>query len=199
MEESMTQEKLGQESMEPENIEQESMEQKGMKEDASRQIEADDLAGLVREALVIPAGDLRSYSPLTLAFLGDAVYELIVRTMVVARHNASPNRLNRERSALSRASAQAQMIRDLSDRLTQEEAAIYRRGRNAHSVTKAKNATVADYRAATGFEALMGYLYLKGDIRRVIELVREGLAAQKEQRNLQHKETRREEQEEQGK
>ena len=90
-------------------------------------------------------------------------------------------------------------LQEQADRLTQEEAAIYRRGRNAHSVTKAKNATVADYRAATGFEALMGYLYLKGDIRRVIELVREGLAAQKEQRNLQHKETRREEQEEQGK
>ncbi len=132
----------------------------------------------MKEAFSLPDYDLRSYSPLALAFLGDAVYELIVRTVVVSRHNASPNQLNRERSALSRASAQAGIIHSLLEELTPEETAVYKRGRNAHSFTKAKNASVADYRAATGFESLLGYLYLKGEFRRAIDLVRAGMAAQ---------------------
>lgn len=134
-----------------------------------------------RRLLQIPDFDLRSYSPLTLAFLGDAVYELVIRTMVVTRANTSPNQLNRQSSALVKASSQAEMMHAVAGLLSEEEQAVYKRGRNAHPVTKAKNATVSDYRTATGFEALVGYLYLKGDLRRVIELVRAGLDGRKKQ------------------
>ena len=153
----------------------------------------------MKELFHLKDQDIRSYSPLTLAYIGDGVYELVVRTILVKNGNCPVNRIHKKASSLVKASAQSEIMGKIEDQLTEEEHAVYRRGRNAHSPTMAKHATMADYRRATGFEALMGYLYLKGDIRRVIELVREGLAAQKEQRNLQHKETRREEQEEQGK
>ena len=74
-----------------------------------------------------------------------------------------------------KASAQAEMIESLLPELTEEETAVYKRGRNAKSYTMAKNATMSDYRKATGFEALMGYLYLKEDLGRMIELIRLGL------------------------
>lgn len=137
--------------------------------------EEENLAAYARRILEIPDYDVRSYSPLTLAFLGDAVYELVIRTMVVTRANTSPNQLNRQSTALVKAAAQAEIMHIIMGQLTEEEQAVYKRGRNAHSATKAKNATVADYRTATGFEALVGYLYLQGNMRRILELVRTGL------------------------
>ena len=119
--------------------------------------------------------DLRTYSPLTLAYLGDAVYELVVRTALVERGNCPVNRLNKMASDLVKASAQSQMAARIESELTEEEAAVYRRGRNAHSPTMAKHASMGDYRRATGVEALVGYLYLKGDMERVLELMEKGL------------------------
>lgn len=119
--------------------------------------------------------DARAYSPLTLAYLGDAVFEIIVRTIIVEHSNAPVNKLHKRSSALVKASSQAEMIKVLEPLLTQEEMAVYKRGRNAKSYTMAKNATMTDYRMATGFEALLGYLYLKQDLNRIIELVRYGL------------------------
>ena len=119
--------------------------------------------------------DLRTYSPLTLAYLGDAVYELVVRTALVEKGNCPVNRLNKMASDLVKASAQSQMAARIESELTEEEAAVYRRGRNAHSPTMAKHATMGDYRRATGVEALVGYLYLKGDMERVLELMDKGL------------------------
>ncbi len=119
--------------------------------------------------------DLRTYSPLTLAYLGDAVYELVVRTALVERGNCPVNRLNKMASDLVKASAQSQMAARIEPVLTEEEAAVYRRGRNAHSPTMAKHASMGDYRRATGVEALVGYLYLKGDMARVLELMDKGL------------------------
>ena len=119
--------------------------------------------------------DLRTYSPLTLAYLGDAVYELVVRTALVERGNCPVNRLNKMASDLVKASAQSQMAARIEPILTEEEAAVYRRGRNAHSPTMAKHASMGDYRRATGVEALVGYLYLKGDMARVLELMDKGL------------------------
>lgn len=116
--------------------------------------------------------DLASYSPLTLAFVGDCIYDLIIRTVVVERHNASPNRLHKEKSRLVKAQTQAAMILALQDELTETESSIYRRGRNAKSYNTAKNASVADYRKATGLEALYGYLYLTGQTERLLELVK---------------------------
>lgn len=117
-------------------------------------------------------GDVRGYSPLTLAYIGDAVYELMIRTMVVTSANAPVNKLHKKSSLLAKAPAQSAMAEALQPVFTEEELAVYKRGRNAHSYTKAKNATTGDYRRATGFEAVFGYLYLKGDMRRVKELFR---------------------------
>ena len=80
-----------------------------------------------------------------------------------------------EASSLVKAGAQSKMMELLEPDLTEEELAVYKRGRNAHSPTMAKHATMADYRRATGFEALMGYLYLKEDYSRIVELVRKGI------------------------
>ena len=148
--------------------------ERGIGKDDSASRQAESLASYSKRLFEIPDYDLRSYSPLTLAFLGDAVYELIIRSVVVTKANTSPNELNRKSSALAKAGTQAQMMREILGLLTEEELAVYKRGRNAHSATRAKNATVTDYRIATGFEVLTGYLYLKGDIRRMMELVKAG-------------------------
>lgn len=116
--------------------------------------------------------EARTYAPLTLAFLGDAVYELCVRTMLVQRGDMRPNELNRRSSLLARAHAQSSAMAAIEPMLDESELDIYRRGRNAKSNTMAKNATVGDYRRATGFEALIGYLYLAGKQERVLELIR---------------------------
>lgn len=119
--------------------------------------------------------DLRSYSPLTLAYIGDGVYELIIRTILVKKGNCPVNRLHKKASSLVKAGAQSAIMEVIEEKLTPEELSVYRRGRNAHSPTMAKHATMADYRRATGFEALMGYLYLKEDYERMITLVRMGI------------------------
>lgn len=119
--------------------------------------------------------DPRSYSSLALAYIGDGIYDLVVRSMVVAKGNAHVNDLHRMTSQLVKAHAQSQMAGALKPELTEEEFAVYRRGKNAKSYTIAKNATVADYHRATGFEALIGYLYLKNDLDRMMELILTGL------------------------
>lgn len=119
--------------------------------------------------------DLRSYSPLTLAYIGDGVYELIIRTILVKKGNCPVNRLHKKASSLVKAGAQSAIMKVIEEELTPEELSVYRRGRNAHSPTMAKHATMADYRRATGFEALMGYLYLKEDYTRMLTLVRMGI------------------------
>lgn len=113
-----------------------------------------------------------AYSPLTLAYLGDAVYELVIRTILVEQANAPVNKLHKRSSALVKASAQAQLLQVMEPHLSEEEAAVYRRGRNAKSYTMAKNASMIDYRMATGFEALMGYLFLEREFERILELIR---------------------------
>ena len=119
--------------------------------------------------------DIRTYSPLALAYIGDGIYDLVIRSIVVGKANTSANLLHRKTSGMVKASAQAEMIKTLLPELTPEEEAIYKRGRNAHFHTIAKNATLLDYRNATGFEALMGYLYLDNKFARMVELVKLGL------------------------
>ena len=119
--------------------------------------------------------DIRSYSPLTLAYIGDGVYELIIRTILVKKGNCPVNRLHRKASSLVKAAAQSGIMEVIEEKLTPEELSVYRRGRNAHSPTMAKHATMADYRRATGFEALMGSLYLKDEYARMIALIRMGI------------------------
>ena len=119
--------------------------------------------------------DIRSYSPLTLAYIGDGIYELIIRTILVKKGNCPENRLHKKASSLVKAAAQSGIMEIIEKELTPEELSVYRRGRNAHSPTMAKHATMADYRRATGFEALIGYLYLKEEYTRMITLIRMGI------------------------
>ena len=112
----------------------------------------------------------RMYSPLTLAFLGDAVYSLMVRDMLTKQANKPTGKLHKESIKLVNAAFQAEMIRTLLPHLTEDEAAVFKRGRNAHSAHSPKNQSEADYRYATGFEALFGYLYLSGQTQRLKEL-----------------------------
>ncbi len=125
----------------------------------------------IKEAFAIESVDIRTYSPLTLAYIGDGIFDLMIRTVVVGRGNTSANQLHHKTSHIVKAHSQALMAEALTDYLTQEEADVYRRGRNAKSHTMAKNATVSDYRSATGFEALMGYLYLTDQTERLLTLV----------------------------
>ncbi|MCI8417578.1 MAG: ribonuclease III [Lachnospiraceae bacterium] len=136
---------------------------------------AAELAREFEQRFTLPQVDIRSYSPLTLAYMGDGIYELLIRTMLVKRGNLSVNKLHRQASSLVKASAQAAMAEALKEELTEEELAVYKRGRNAHSPTMAKHATMWEYRRATGFEALMGYLYLKQEWERMFYLVEQGL------------------------
>jgi len=138
---------------------------------------ADDILRGIRQNFPGKWQDARTYSPLTLAFIGDAVYDMIIRTVVVGRANRPANDLHHIAVRYVSAGAQARIITALSDRLTEEESAVYRRGRNAKPKTKAKNATLEEYLKATGFEAVLGYLYMTGRMDRVLELVREGLVA----------------------
>lgn len=134
-----------------------------------------DLLTQITEAFELHGSDANGYSPLTLAFIGDAVYGLVVKSVVVETANCPANTLNAKSVRYVKASAQAAIAKIISDSLTEEEANILRRGRNAKSPTMAKNATMADYRLATGLEALIGYLYLKGDTKRLIELMKQGM------------------------
>lgn len=118
---------------------------------------------------------IQDYSPLTLAYIGDGIYDLIIRTMIVDEANSRMNKIHEKASDLVKAQTQAAMMLSLLDILTEEEEAIYKRGRNAKAVTRAKNASMSDYRTATGFEALMGYLYLTGQSDRMMKLIKNGL------------------------
>lgn len=114
----------------------------------------------------------REYSPLVLAYIGDAVYEVFVRTLLVSNGNMPVNKLHRRSIGFVEAKAQSNIIQRISPRLTPEERDIVRRGRNAKSYTVPKNADLREYRQATGFEALVGFLYLKGDIKRLMEVMK---------------------------
>ncbi len=136
-----------------------------------KSIKAEDIRALFE----LEPEDIRSYSPLTLAYVGDAVYELVIRTMIISKGNAPVNKLHKRSAALVKAPAQAQMMKVIEPLLSEEELHIYKRGRNAKSYTSAKNASVIDYRIATGFEALMGWLYLQERQERMLELIKIGL------------------------
>lgn len=134
-----------------------------------------DFLGIIRKVLDVKQVDVMSYSPLTLAYIGDDAYDLVIRTYLLGKGNMQVNKLNRMANELVKAKAQSDMMDVIEPMLDEEEHAVYKRGRNAKSYTKAKNATVADYRRATGFEALMGYLYLQGRLVRMVELIRAGI------------------------
>ena len=129
-------------------------------------------AGYIRDSLQLTGTDLKTYSPLTLAFIGDSIFDLIIRTYVVESGNAPVNKLHKRASKLVQASAQAELYHLIKDQLSEEELAIFKRGRNAKSFTSAKNAGILEYRTATGLEALIGYLYLSDQMDRILEMMK---------------------------
>ena len=133
------------------------------------------LLDLIKQSFELKEVDIRAYSPLTLAYIGDCVYDLVIRTVVVERGNEPANKLHKKTVAYVKAQTQASMIEALLPYLTEEEEAVYKRGLNAKSYTSAKNASIGDYRKATGMEALVGYLYLTGQEARIMELIKTGL------------------------
>jgi ribonuclease-3 family protein len=134
------------------------------------------LTDAILEGLSLSESNPRQLSPLVLAYIGDCVYDLVIKTYLLDKKGNMPvNKLNRMASNLVKAQTQSELIGIIEDRLTEDELAVYKRGRNAKSYTSAKNASIGDYRRATGFEALLGYLYLDRQYARMVELVREAL------------------------
>ena len=110
-------------------------------------------------------------SPLTLAFLGDAVFEVLVREDIVLQNGSMPpNSLHKQSVTLVNAASQAKAVKFILQNLNQDELQIYKRGRNADSATVPKHCSAADYHSATGLECLFGYLYLLGENKRLNEL-----------------------------
>ena len=135
-----------------------------------------DLFDFITDYLETEKAEAGLYSPLTLAYIGDGIYEIIIRTLIVTKSgNEQVNKLHKKSSSLVKAETQAKLIHAIMDELNEEEERIYKRGRNAKSFTSAKNASISDYRTATGFEALCGYLYMKSDMERLLFLIKSGL------------------------
>lgn len=127
-----------------------------------------DLSGEITE-------NIREYSPLTLAFIGDGVYELFVRTLIVKNTNAPANQLHKRCVQYVKAEGQCEAFERIEPLLTEEELSIFKRGRNTKVNTKSKNAGLAEYKKATGLEALVGYLYVTGQIARLEELMKRAI------------------------
>ena len=119
--------------------------------------------------------EAKEFSPLVLAYIGDAVYELIVRSILVSMGNRPVNKLNKDATSLVKAGAQSEIIKLISDNLSEEEYTVFKRGRNSSPHTMAKNASMTDYKYATGFEALIGFLYLDNRCDRALDLVKLGI------------------------
>lgn len=114
--------------------------------------------------------NLNAIPTLNLAFIGDGVFDLLVREHLLSSSSAHVGELNREKVAMVNCKSQAQDVKKLLPILTDEEQDVYRRGRNAKVNSASKHSTLSDYHAATGLEALFGYLYLKGENERIKEL-----------------------------
>ncbi len=127
-----------------------------------------DLSGEIEE-------NSNMYSPLTLAFIGDGVYELFIRTQIIKHTNAPANQLHRRCVKYVRAQGQCEALDRIQPLLTEEEISAFKRGRNAKVNTKAKHAGLAEYKKATGFEALLGFLYVSGQIERLEFLMRKAV------------------------
>lgn len=120
---------------------------------------------------VEPQVDIREMNPLSLAFMGDGVLELLVRQHLVERSRLLPGKLHAEAVRYVSARSQFLEMKLLEPMLTEEEHAVFRRGKNANKATVAKHASVEEYRTSTGFECLLGWLYLKGRNERIMELM----------------------------
>lgn len=135
----------------------------------------EDILDYLLKPFNIEIKEAKEFSPLVLAYIGDAVYELIVRSILVSMGNRPVNKLNKDATSLVKAGAQSEIIKLISDNLSEEEYTVFKRGRNSSPHTMAKNASMSDYKYATGFEALIGFLYLDNRCDRALELVKLGV------------------------
>ena len=134
-----------------------------------------DIFDNIKNIINLESSDIKEYSPLALAFVGDCFYELAIRTLVISKGNCPVNKLNKRSSELAMAKTQYEIVLVLEDFLNDDEKQVLKRGINAKPNSKAKNATLKEYRYATGFESLIGYLYLTGDSDRALEIIRKGI------------------------
>ena len=132
----------------------------------------EELHQLMMDSGKLSASDVKMLNPLVLAYAGDSVYDTFVRTLLVSGGHGQVAKLHKMSIEFVKAKAQADILGEINELLTPEEQDIVRRGRNTKSSTMPKNADLLDYRHATGFEALIGYLYLTGQIDRLMEVVR---------------------------
>ena len=132
-----------------------------------KSVNNNDIFKSIKESMGLKEINIVDYSPLTLAYIGDGIYEIVIRTMIVDEANRQVNKIHKAAADLVKAKTQSD--------LTEDEARVYKRGRNAKAITRAKNASMGDYRRATGFEAVMGYLYLTEQSERMMELIKKGL------------------------
>lgn len=130
-----------------------------------------DFFGSLKSMLNIYRLNPLEYSSLSLALLGDGVYDLALRYYVLSGGEGKINILHAKKSHFVRAKSQAKFIDSIINTLTDEELAVFKRGRNTKSKTVAKNASIIEYRKSTGFEALLGYLFLKEDFKRLNEII----------------------------
>ena len=119
--------------------------------------------------------EIRTYSALSFAYIGDAVFDLVIRTMMVTKGNVRTNKYHQKVTDIVNAASQTRMAERILPSLSEEETTIFRRGKNAKPMSMAKNQSRHDYRIATAYETLIGYLYLNGRMDRIIELVEMGL------------------------
>ncbi len=131
----------------------------------------EDIIGNMRKDFDIKPIDVMNLQPLVLAYIGDAVYEVYIRTMLIINNKANVNTLHKMSVKYVKAQAQSDIVRRIMGRLTPDEQDIVRRGRNAKSVTVPKHAEITDYRYSTGYEALIGYLYLIDNTERLMEIL----------------------------
>ena len=140
-----------------------------------KSVNNNDIFKSIKESMGLKEINIVDYSPLTLAYIGDGIYEIVIRTMIVDEANRQVNKIHKAAADLVKAKTQSDMILSLYEDLTEDEARVYKRGMNAKAITRAKNASMGDYRRATGFEAVMGYLYLTEQSERMMELIKKGL------------------------
>ena len=140
-----------------------------------KSVNNNDIFKSIKESMGLKEINIVDYSPLTLAYIGDGIYEIVIRTMIVDEANRQVNKIHKAAADLVKAKTQSDMILSLYEDLTEDEARVYKRGSNAKAITRAKNASMGDYRRATGFEAVMGYLYLTEQSERMMELIKKGL------------------------
>jgi len=134
-----------------------------------------DFLTFLEKELSLDEMKVHTYSPLALAYIGDSIYDLIIRTYIISKGSKAVGKMHKEASLYVNAKTQAKIYHTIKDILTEEELSVMKRGRNAKSGSKPKNTDLSTYKHATGFETLIGYLYVTKQLERLVALIAKGL------------------------